>query len=168
LRTWCWISAGFVKFACEKIEAKYLDWQLIPVGKWDVLKHGKDIVIVAIGPILDDLIKLSDEVEIQNNISVGVVNARYIKPLDLEVMNAFAEAKVPILVYEEASLISGLGSAMLEYYSETGQTVNMTRMGVPDIPIVHGDIPSVLSSLNLSLSDVKNEILEIVGARINE
>ena len=152
----------------EKIKAKYPEWQMIPVGKWDVLKNGNDVVIVSIGPVLDDLVELSNELEKQNNLSVGVVNARYIKPLDWEVMGVLADMKVPILVYEEASLISGLGSAMLEYYSETGQAVNLRRMGLPDMPIPHGDVASVLSSLALSISDVKERILEMTGEQSNE
>ena len=147
----------------EEIKAKYLDWQLIPVGKWDVLKNGKDIIVVSIGSILDDLMMLSNELEREKNLSIGVINARYIKPLDLEMLNVIADAKIPILVYEEASLISGLGSGMLEYYSETRQIVNLTRMGLPDVAIPHGDVPSVLSSLKLSIDDVRERILELVG-----
>ena len=147
----------------EKIEVKYPDWKMVPIGKWEVLKNGKDVIVISIGPVLDELVKLADVLEDQG-IQLGVVNARYIKPLDSELLDVLADAKVPILVYEEASLICGLGSAVLEYYSETGQFAHVSRMGLPDVPIPHGDVPSVLSSLGLSIDDVKNKILELAGA----
>ena len=152
----------------EKVKAKYLDWKMIPVGKWDVLKNGKDIVVISIGPVLDELIKLSDELEKQCNIYMSVVNARYIKPIDYEMLDDLQEKKRPILVYEEASLICGLGSAILEYYNEAKKTVNLVRMGLPDIPIAHGDAQSVLSSLELSIADIKTAVLKIVGVSTNE
>jgi len=159
------IAIRYPRGNVEKIEAKYPDWKLIPIGKWDILKNGKDVVVISIGPILDELIDLSIELE-EQGISLGVVNARYIKPVDSEMLDILVEKKVPILVYEEASLICGLGSAVLEYYNETKQTVDLIRMGLPDEPIPHGDVPTVLSSFELAIADVKTKILQL-GATIN-
>jgi len=147
----------------EKVEANYTNWQEIPVGIWEVLKSGKDLVVISIGPMLDELVKMSAFLEQENGLSIGIVNARYIKPLDSAVLDMIAQMKVPVLIYEEASLMCGLGSAVLEYYSETEQVVQVKRMGVPDITVEHGDIPSVLGTLALSLDDVKKEILKLIG-----
>ena len=152
----------------EKIEAKYANWQEIPVGKWKILKAGKDAVIISLGPVLDDLVCLANELEEEQGLNVGVVNARYIKPLDTDVLDRLAQMNVPILVYEEASLICGLGSAVLEYYSENSQVVNVARMGIPDEAIKHGDVPSVLKLLKLSIADVKEKILQMTGDRGDE
>ena len=146
-----------------KIDAKYVNWQEIPIGKWAFLKGGKDLVVISIGPVLDDLVVLSETLEQAHGLNIGVINARYIKPLDSDVLDMLSEMNVPLLVYEEASLICGLGSAILEYYSETKQHAFVTRMGIPDEAIGHGDVPSVLSSLNLSINDIKANILQIVG-----
>jgi 1-deoxy-D-xylulose-5-phosphate synthase len=150
----------------EKIEANYTNWQEIPIGKWDVLKSGKDLVVLSIGPVLDDLFCLSEALEAEYGLNVGVINARFIKPLDSNVLDMLSEMNVPILVYEEASLICGLGSAVLEYYNETKQYAQVTRMGVPDTPIEHGDVPSVLKSLELSIDDIKKNILKMVGRQL--
>ena len=147
----------------EKIEVNYRNWQEIPVGKWEVLKRGKDVVVISIGPVLDELIGLSDELEQEHGVNIGVVNGRYIKPLDSDVLDRLSQMDVPILVYEEASLICGLGSAVLEYYSLTKQSANVVRMGIPDETIGHGDVPSVLKLFELSMSDVKEKILQMVG-----
>ena len=147
----------------ETIDVNYANWQEIPVGKWEVLKRGKDVIVISIGPVLDELICLATALEKENGLSVGVVNARYIKPLDADILDQLSQVNVPILVYEEASLICGLGSAVLEYYSERSQTVNVVRMGVPDEAIGHGDVSSVLRLLELSMSDVKEKILGMIS-----
>lgn len=147
----------------EKIEAKYANWEEVPIGKWEFLKGGKDLAVLSIGPVLDELYGLSVELEQAFGLNIGVINARYIKPVDSDVLDVLSDMNVPILIYEEASLISGLGSAVLEYYNETKQNAFVTRMGVPDEAIGHGDVSSVLASLELSIGDVKEKILEIVG-----
>ena len=146
-----------------KIEANYANWQAIPIGKWEFLKRGKDLVVVSIGPVLDELVRLSETLEREYGFQIGVMNARYIKPLDSDVLDMLSEMNIPILVYEEASLICGLGSAMLEYYSETKQVVHVVRMGLPDLSIPHGDVPSILKSLELSVDDVKKTIIKMMG-----
>lgn len=143
----------------EKMEPNYTTWQEIPVGKWEILKNGQDLVVISIGPILDDLLVLAQKLSTEQGIDVGVVNARYIKPLDLEILDLIASQKVPILVYEEASLMCGVGSAILEYYEQTEQTVSLYRMGVADVPVEHGDVPQVLNQLGLSIADIKALIL---------
>ena len=55
-------------------------------------------------------------------------------------------------------MVGGLGTAMLEYYNETNQTVAMKRLGVPDLYVQHGNVNEVLEELHLSLKDIKEEI----------
>ena len=153
----------------EKISANYANWQEVPIGKWDVLKSGKDLVVISVGPVLDDLLQLAEELEQgDHQLNIGVINARYIKPLDSDMLDRLFEMDVPILVYEEASLICGLGSAVLEYYNERSQDARVARMGVPDQAIGHGDVSSVLVALELSIDDVKEKILKMTGDQGNE
>lgn len=159
------VAIRYPRGEVKKIEAKYADWQEIPIGKWAFLKGGKDLVVISIGPVLDELFALSIQLEQTFALSIGVINARYIKPLDHEVLDLLSEMNVPILVYEEASLMCGLGSAVLEYYNQTRQDTFVVRMGLPDEAIEHGDVPSVLASLELSIDDVKEKILKLVGGK---
>jgi len=157
------VAIRYPRGETSKIEVNYESWQEIPVGKWEVLKEVKDAVVISTGPVLDELVSLADELEKSQGLNIGVVNARYIKPLDADELDRLAGLAVPILVYEEASLMCGLGSAVLEYYNQKSQPVNIRRMGVPDEIIEHGDVPSVLKLLELSMSDVKKQILEMIG-----
>jgi len=145
-----------------KIEPNYYDWKIIPLGIWEVLRSGDKLALISIGPFLKELISLTDKIEITYGINIKVINGRFIKPIDTEMLDSLIDQKMKILVYEEASLIGGLGSAVLEY---VGDKVPVHRMGVVDAPIAHGDVEQVLQSIGLSLCDVEKEILNMAGIK---
>ena len=143
----------------EKIAVNYEKWNEIPVGVWSTLRSGKDLVVISIGPVLDNIVMLANKLMESHGLDIGVVNARYIKPLDVNKLDALAEMEIPIIVYEEATLLCGLGSAVLEYYNESKQEVKLNRMGIPDQNVEHGTVSEVLDQLGLSLDDLEREIL---------
>ena len=147
-----------------QIPMMYENFERIPVGNWDVLRDGTDVIVISIGPVLDELLNLANELMTQG-INIGVVNARYIKPVDKRVLNEIAAMDIPVLVYEEASQICGLGSAVLEYYSESQQNVAVSLMGIPDVTVPHGDVPSILAELELSMADVKTKLIDLTNQK---
>jgi len=126
----------------------------IEPGSWEELRSGSDLYVLAFGPFVSELLKLAGSMDA----SIGVINARFIKPLDTKMLNQLAAKKAPLLVYEESARIGGLGTAILEYYNETGQEVEVRRMGIPDLYVQHGSVPEILAELHLTLADVLNEI----------
>lgn len=130
----------------------------IEPGSWEELKTGSDLYLVAFGPFVNELLKLAETLATEKNLSIGVVNARYIKPMDTALLDSLAAKQLPIVVYEESARIGGLGTGILEYYSEAGKQVAVRRMGIPDVYVQHGSVPEILAELHLSLTDVKNEI----------
>ena len=157
------VAIRYPRGEVAKKDFKYHDAQMIPVGSWDVLRDGKSAVVISLGPILDDIMTMANTLQKESSIDLTIINARYVKPLDTKRLDQIAALKVPILVYEEASLAAGLGSAVLEYYSTTDESVNLTLMGVPDRPVAHGDVASVLEELALSVDDIKIKITRLVG-----
>ena len=145
------------------IPRDFNEWEEILVGKWEYLTTGCDVALISFGPELATFVTLANQLKESHNIDVAVVNARFIKPLDDALLDELAQNKVPMVVYEEASKTGGLGSAILEYYNASNTQVTMVSMGLPDEPIVHGDVDLVLASLNLSVDDVKREILKLAG-----
>ena len=140
----------------------YESWQSVPVGSWTTLKSGADAYLLSMGPILDDLVQLAEDLSEAEGINVGVINTRFIKPLDTRLLDELAKLEVPLIVYEESAMIGGLGTAILEYYNETNQTVKVKRLGVPDVYVQHGSVPEVLAELHLSLDDIKAEINQVI------
>lgn len=142
--------------------ASYDSFELIPVGLWQTLKTGTMAYIISMGPILEDLVNLAQQLSQDERLDVGVINARFIKPLDDKLLDELATYNVPLIVYEESAVIGGLGTAILEYYNETNQVVEVKRMGIPDLYVQHGSVPEVLEELHLSLQDIKAEIKEVI------
>ncbi len=140
----------------------YESWQSVPVGSWTTLKSGADAYLLSMGPILDDLVQLAEDLSEAEGINVGVINTRFIKPLDTRLLDELAKLEVPLIVYEESAMIGGLGTAILEYYNETNQTVKVKRLGVPDVYVQHGSVPEVLAELHLSLDYIKAEINQVI------
>lgn len=144
------------------VSASYDSFELIPVGSWEMLKTGTMAYIISMGPILEDLVNLAQQLSQDEHLDVGVINARFIKPLDDKFLDELATYNVPLIVYEESAVIGGLGTAILEYYNETKQVVEVKRMGIPDLYVQHGSVPEVLEELHLSLQDIKAEIKEVI------
>ena len=118
------------------------DYIRYPIGRAEVLTEGTDLVIMALGstvyPSLHAATVLEDE-----GFSVGVVNCRFVKPID-PALARMAPASGRVLVVEENMRQGGFGSAVLELFNDLGvRDVSVTRMGLPDRFVEHGP-PEVL------------------------
>ena len=119
------------------------DLESIPIGQGEVLQHGDDILILAIGRMVNEAMEAHRRLE-DLGIHATVVNCRFIKPLDTELLANLARAIPCILTVEENALQGGFGSAVLEMLSEHDiRPVHFKRIGLPDLFIEHGH-PSAL------------------------
>ena len=136
----------------------------IPIGSWEVLREGTDAAILTFGTTIPMALESAEELEARG-ISVKVVNARFIKPLDYKMLDGLFEEQLPILTIEEAVLEGGFGSAILEYAHESGQhDVVIERMGIPDQFIEHGSVSRLLEDIHLT----KEEAVRRVAAFVRE
>ncbi|OZI11903.1 1-deoxy-D-xylulose-5-phosphate synthase [Bacillaceae bacterium SAS-127] len=129
-----------------------MDEQLkeIPIGSWEVLKEGQDIAILTFGTTIPMAMKAAEQAEKQG-ISVKVVNARFIKPMDEEMLLSILNADMPILTIEEAVLEGGFGSGVLEFAHDHGYHDHVIdRMGIPDRFIEHGSVDLLLEEIELT------------------
>lgn len=130
----------------------------IPIGKWEVLKDGEDAAILTFGTTIPMALEAAETLEKQG-ISVKVINARFIKPLDEKMLNELFLNNIPILTIEEAVLQGGFGSYVLEHAHEKGyyhQAID--RMGIPDQFIEHGDVESLLEEIGMTTAEVVRRI----------
>ncbi|MCQ6278033.1 1-deoxy-D-xylulose-5-phosphate synthase [Bacillus sp. EB600] len=126
----------------------------IPIGTWEVLKEGEDAVILTFGTTIPMAIEAAGKLE-KKGISVKVVNARFLKPLDENMLLKLLKEKMPILTIEEAVLQGGFGSAVLEFANNEGfYNAVIDRMGIPDRFIEHGDVDSLLEEIGLTSNEV--------------
>ncbi|WP_342598363.1 1-deoxy-D-xylulose-5-phosphate synthase [Psychrobacillus sp. FSL H8-0483] len=125
----------------------------IPIGSWEVLKEGTQAAILTFGTTIPMAMKAAEQLE-QMNISVEIINARFIKPLDETMLRDIQARNIPIITVEESALQGGFGSAVLEFYNEHNLQANVKRIGIPDIFIEHGDVNQLLEEINITTEDI--------------
>src|SRR5690625_3927451 len=138
----------------------------IPIGKWEVLREGKDIVILTFGTMIDDSLNAAERLALEG-ISVRVVNARFIKPLDHQMLKQIARENIPVVTVEEHALQGGFGSSVLEFFEEEKLSVPYVhRMGIPDRFIEHGSVGELLKEIGLTEDQIVKQITEIVPKKM--
>jgi 1-deoxy-D-xylulose-5-phosphate synthase len=132
----------------------------LPVGQAEVLREGSNIMIWALGSMVTDALKLAERISAEENLSVGVVNARFVKPLDRALLLSHA-ACIPLLVTMEDHVVTGgFGSAVLEALQEADCTVAVERIGWPDKFVEHGSSVEILrAAYGLSPDAIRQRVL---------
>ena len=112
--------------------------EVLPMGKGELLREGKDVALVSIGVTVHQAMAAAERLE-HEGISAAVINARFVKPLDGELIAAVAKQVKGLVIIEESSRMGGFGSAVLELLSDEGMTQVLTKcMGLPDQFIEQG------------------------------
>jgi 1-deoxy-D-xylulose-5-phosphate synthase len=127
---------------------------LLEFGKSEVLFSGDDGTIVCCGALLPYCLAAAKLLR-EEGLDVGVVNARFVKPLDAEtILRAIRETSFVVTV-EEAALMGGFGSAVLEAACDAGlDTGHIRRLGIPDQYIEHGERGELLADLGLDAAGI--------------
>ena len=134
---------------------------ILEVGRAEVLREGSDIVIWALGPMVADAIRIADRLSAEQRLSVGVVNSRFVKPLDKALLLGQAAAVPLIVTMEDHVADGGFGSAVIEALQEAGSAAAVERIGWPDRFIEHGNSVDQLRAANgLSPDDLHRRILD--------
>jgi 1-deoxy-D-xylulose-5-phosphate synthase len=133
----------------------------LPIGKGEILLEGEDILLVAIGttvyPALDAARRLEKE-----GIHATVMNARFVKPLDSELILKWAKRTGRIITVEENVLQGGFGSAVLEIFQEASYfPIAFKRLGLPDVYIPHGDQKLLRNSYGIDAEGIERATLEL-------
>lgn len=133
----------------------------IPFGEAEVLREGTQIMLWALGPMVPQALELSERLGIEENLSVGVVNARFAKPLDRDLLLKNA-SEVPLIVTMEDHVVTGgFGSAVIETLQESGSLTSVERIGWPDKFVEHGSSMDILrEAYGLSPDAIYTRILK--------
>tara|TARA_Y100001970_G_scaffold42776_1_gene53271 strand:- start:55230 stop:57098 length:1869 start_codon:yes stop_codon:yes gene_type:complete len=137
--------------------------KLLDIGSWEQLMSGDDIVILGVGSMVKHAIDVSNLLKENKNINVGVVNCRFIKPLDYKMLDNILKKYKYVFTIEEGSIQGGFGSSILEYTSKFKYNNMINLMGIDDEFIEHGSRKDLLELTNLSVSKIYNRIIEVYG-----
>jgi 1-deoxy-D-xylulose-5-phosphate synthase len=137
--------------------------ELLEIGKGELLRDGGEVAIVAYGSMVHPALQAAEHLA-KDKIETTVVNARFVKPLDAQLLLALAQTKRLIVTVEEAYLAGGFGSAVLEFLEENGlqDNVRVVRMGIPDRLVTHGDPKLLLAKYGLDADGIYMRVKESV------
>jgi 1-deoxy-D-xylulose-5-phosphate synthase len=136
--------------------------QSLPIGRGEVMREGKAATIIAIGTEVWPAVKAS-ELLANENLDVAVVNARFIKPLDDELITRFCTPGSKVITVEEGSLAGGFGSAVMERAQQLGlENVEFHRIGIPDEYVHHGSQDVLRAQYDLHAEGIARRVREFI------
>lgn len=127
-------------------------------GRGEVLKEGTDLTIVALGPLAYTALKGAEELK-KRGIHAAVINPRFVKPLDQDLLMRYAQKTGRILTIEENVLAGGFGSACLELLNRYCPLANVEIMGLPDRFIEHGAGDLLRHSYGISAAAIVERVI---------
>jgi 1-deoxy-D-xylulose-5-phosphate synthase len=136
------------------------EYKKIPIGEAECIKEGSDLLIMALGSMVLPSMEAAAALE-KEGLSVGVINCRFVKPLDKKLAE-YATAVRRVLVVEENIRQGGLGGAILELFNDMGvQNLSIKRMGLPDRFVEHGPLPLLRQKYGLDKSGILKEARDL-------
>jgi 1-deoxy-D-xylulose-5-phosphate synthase len=134
-------------------------WEALPVGKGELLRSGDDLLLVGYGTMVYPALQVA-EILREHGVEATVVNARFVKPLDTELIVPLAERIGKVVTLEEGCLMGGFGSAVLEALADAGVMAQVDRIGVPDILVDHATPDESKASLGLTSPQIAERLLK--------
>ena len=140
---------------------------LLPWGKAELMREGKDLLIAAAGVCAEAAIKAAEQLSAAG-IEAAVINARFIKPLDEEIFLKWAQRCGRVLTVEENSIVGGFGSAVLELMADHNLALPVKRLGFKDTFVEQGPRELLLSLGGIDQKGIFRAALSLTGAAVAE
>jgi 1-deoxy-D-xylulose-5-phosphate synthase len=135
-------------------------WEPLPIGKGEILRNGDDLLIVAYGSMVYPSMQTA-EILHEHGIDATVINARFAKPLDTELILPLAQQIGRVVTMEEGCLPGGFGSAIAEALLDADIAVPLTRIGIPDKLVDHATPDQSKAELGLTPPQMAERILKL-------
>lgn len=136
----------------------------VTIGSWQELLYDNNnkLTIISYGP---ELLEIQKQIE-DLHMSVDLINARFIKPIDTDCLNKLAQENKKIIVYETDMAMGGLSSAIIEYYNDQAISMIVKRIGIEDVFVEAGDLASVKKHYKVDLDTLFKEIKTYYGKEV--
>lgn len=151
-----------IRYPKADVEAIERDVQPIELGQAEVLEWETDGMLIVCGALVPTCLKVARRLRDLHGLRVGVINARFVKPLDRVTLNKAIEECGFVLTIEEGCLMGGFGAAVLEAANDAGlNAANVRRLGLPDGFIMHAEREEQLAEVGLDLDGITASALEL-------
>jgi 1-deoxy-D-xylulose-5-phosphate synthase len=154
------IAIRYPKSAAVSLPALPVD--PIPIGEAELISDGGDVLLVAAGRMVEVAQKVAGDLA-ERGVVAGVVNARWVKPLDPRIPEWASRAR-HVVTLEDNVIAGGFGAAVMERFSDAGLTKPITSIGVPDVFLPFGSAGDVMESIGMDPDSVLNRVLAVLGS----
>ncbi|MBD1853771.1 1-deoxy-D-xylulose-5-phosphate synthase [Leptolyngbya sp. FACHB-711] len=137
-------------------------WESLPIGKAEILRTGDDVLLLGYGSMVYPAMQAA-EILGEHGIEATVINARFAKPLDTELIVPIARQMKHVVTLEEGCIMGGFGSAVAESLLDHEVMVPVTRLGVPDMLVDHATPDESLTDLGLTSPQIADRILKLMA-----
>ena len=138
------------------------DFEEIPVGRGQQLQEGKDIAVLSIGPIGNEVTKALQALQQENHpFTVAHYDMRFLKPIDEEILQEVGKRFCHIITVEDGIRNGGLGTAVVEWMNDHGYTPHVIRLGLPDSFVEHGSVGQLQAIVGIDCEGIKQAIKKI-------
>ncbi len=138
--------------------------QILPWGRGELIRQGEDLLIIAAGTVVNPAMEAAEKLFWQG-IKAAVINARFVKPLDEDLILSWARKCSRVITIEENILAGGFGSGIMEMFEKRGLCPSLKRLGIDDCFIGQGTRAQMLSSCRLDADGIYNEALAFAGGK---
>lgn len=137
----------------------------VPVGRGRMLKSGRDVAVLSLGPIGVTVARAISRAEQQagaagRELQVAHYDMRFVKPIDTEILDYVGQHFARVITVEDGVVEGGFGSAVLEYLADRGYTPRVERLGLPDQFVEHGTVDELHRLVGLDEDSIVNRLLE--------
>ena len=134
-------------------------WEPLNIGEAEILEEGEDILIIAYGSMVASAIETAKILK-NMNINACIVNARFVKPLDKNLIMPLASRIQKVVTMEEGTLIGGFGSAIVELLNDNEVNIPVYRIGIPDVLVDHASPDQSKEKLGLMPDQMADKIVK--------
>lgn len=144
----------------------HTDWKCpleeIKVGTGRRLRSGKDLAILSIGPVGNDVEKVLDS--LGSLYSIAHYDMRFVKPLDETLLEEVGKHFQKVITIEDGIRMGGFGSAVLEWFNDHGYDIQVMRMGIPDQFVEHGSVDELKALTGIDTAHIQHTIQDLLSA----
>ena len=145
-----------IRYTKDKLIYEKENYKKIPIGSWELLKEGKDAVLITYGSLIEKAYEIRNL--LKNTLDLSIVNARFQKPIDTEMFNNILTKYKNIFIYEEQTEINSLASYLINYATKQEYEGNIKVFGIKDEYINQGKKEDIFKELELDVHSIVDKI----------
>ena len=133
-------------------------WEPLRIGEGEILEEGDDVLIIAYGSMVEAATKTAKLLK-SRDISACIVNARFVRPLDQDLIIPLVSKVKKVVTMEEGTLVGGFGSAIVEMLNDNDINIPVLRIGIPDVLVDHASPDQSKEKLGLKPDQMADKII---------